>query len=95
VTVFVIGAGLPTAWRAVTWASSWGGRSTALRYIGDPVATPQSVIVVAAETRPRGLAPSWRCSRPEGDPVAHLDVGVVLLAGETPWAYGRARLATW
>ena len=29
------------------------------------------------------------------DPVAHLDVGVVLQPGEAPWAQARARLATW
>lgn len=29
------------------------------------------------------------------DPVAHLDVGVVLQPGEAPWAGAHARLATW
>lgn len=29
------------------------------------------------------------------DPVAHLDAGVVLQPGETPWGHAQARFATW
>lgn len=99
-TAFVIAVALLMAWLAVAWlrrwrASSWERslgpslhrRPRRHRRVGDRrrrrAATEEARALVAMLT-------AGGC-----DPVAHLDVGVVLQPGEMPWGHAQARLATW
>lgn len=99
--MFVIVVALLMAGRAVTWARRRGAPSWE-RSLGDhPLhRRPRHYRRVGDRRRRRDAAEEARAvvamlSAGGYDPVAHLDVGVVLKPGEAAWAQAQARLATW